>query len=55
MFSFIVLTSIQSSVAASDAKLALFFDWLVFDPKRDNIMSIGKIIFIITFLLPVFL
>lgn len=29
-------------MAASDAKLALFYDWLVFEPERDSIMNIGK-------------
>ena len=37
-----LVLSFQSNATASDAKLALFFDWLVFDDKRDNIMNIGK-------------
>ena len=39
MFNFIF----QSNVAASNAKLALFYDWLFFDPERDSIMNIGRI------------
>lgn len=33
---------LQSNVAASNAKLALFYDWLFFDPERDSIMNIGE-------------
>jgi hypothetical protein len=29
-------------VAAANAKLALFYDWLFYDAERDNIMNIGK-------------
>jgi hypothetical protein len=29
-------------VAASNAKLALFYDWLFFSPEKDSIMNIGK-------------
>jgi len=32
----------QSNVAASNAKLALFYDWLFFNPEKDSIMNIGK-------------
>ena len=32
----------QSNVAASNAKLSLFYDWLFFDPEHDSIMAIGK-------------
>ena len=39
----LVFCVFQSNATASDAKLALFFDWLVFDDKRDNIMNIGKV------------
>ncbi|KAK7115612.1 hypothetical protein V1264_001450 [Littorina saxatilis] len=35
-----LLTTCTSNVAASDAKLALFFDWLFFDATRDSIMNI---------------
>ncbi|GFO40922.1 integrator complex subunit 3 [Plakobranchus ocellatus] len=35
-----LLTTCTSNVAASDAKLALFYDWLFFDPERDSIMNI---------------
>lgn len=31
----------QSNVAASNAKLALFYDWLFFSPEKDSIMNIG--------------
>lgn len=31
----------QSNVAASNAKLALFYDWLFFSPDKDSIMNIG--------------
>ncbi|KFV70776.1 Integrator complex subunit 3, partial [Dryobates pubescens] len=30
----------QSNVAASNAKLALFYDWLFFNPEKDSIMNI---------------
>ena len=33
----------QSNVAASNAKLSLFYDWLFFDPEKDSIMNIGKV------------
>lgn len=32
---------LQSNVAASNAKLALFYDWLFFNPDKDSIMNIG--------------
>ncbi|KAJ1929959.1 Integrator complex subunit 3 [Tieghemiomyces parasiticus] len=35
-----LLRSIKSPVAASNVKLALFYDWLFYDPKLDSIMSI---------------
>ncbi|CAG5134392.1 unnamed protein product, partial [Candidula unifasciata] len=35
-----LLTTCTSNVAASDAKLALFYDWLFFDPEKDSIMNI---------------
>ena len=28
-------------MAASNAKLALFYDWLFFNPEKDSIMNIG--------------
>ena len=34
----------QSNVAASNAKLSLFYDWIYFDPEKDSIMNIGKIV-----------
>lgn len=36
-------TLFQSNVAASNAKLSLFYDWISFDPEKDSIMNIGKI------------
>jgi len=36
-----LLTTCTSSVAASNAKLALFYDWLFFEADKDNIMNIG--------------
>ncbi|PIK62170.1 putative integrator complex subunit 3-like [Apostichopus japonicus] len=35
-----LLTTCTSNVAASNAKLALFYDWLLFNPARGNIMDI---------------
>ncbi|XP_076443477.1 integrator complex subunit 3-like [Babylonia areolata] len=41
-----LLTTCTSNVAASDAKLALFLDWLVFSAERDNIMNIEPAILV---------
>ena len=38
---FFSLFFFQSNVAASNAKLALFYDWLFFSPDKDSIMNIG--------------
>ncbi|NXK76149.1 INT3 protein, partial [Amazona guildingii] len=35
-----LLTTCTSNVAASNAKLALFYDWLFFNPEKDSIMNI---------------
>ncbi|XP_055645503.1 integrator complex subunit 3 homolog [Toxorhynchites rutilus septentrionalis] len=35
-----LLTSCTNAVAQANAKLALFYDWLFFDPLKDNIMNI---------------
>lgn len=35
-----LLTSCTNPTAMANAKLALFYDWLVFDPNKDNIMNI---------------
>lgn len=35
-----LLTSCTNPIAMANAKLALFYDWLVFDPNKDNIMNI---------------
>lgn len=32
----------QTAVSTANAKLALFFDWLFYQPDKDNIMNIGK-------------
>ncbi|XP_008559612.1 integrator complex subunit 3 isoform X2 [Microplitis demolitor] len=41
-----LLTTCTSTVAASNAKLALFYDWLFFDPEKDNIMNIEPAILV---------
>ncbi|XP_064474957.1 integrator complex subunit 3-like [Ornithodoros turicata] len=41
-----LLTTCTSNVAASNAKLALFYDWLFFNPERDNIMNIEPAILV---------
>lgn len=41
-----LLTTCTSNVAASNAKLALFYDWLVYDPEKDNIMNIEPAILV---------
>ncbi|KAM7285580.1 integrator complex subunit 3 [Ixodes scapularis] len=41
-----LLTTCTSNVAASNAKLALFYDWLFFSPDRDNIMNIEPAILV---------
>jgi integrator complex subunit 3 len=41
-----ILSSCTSPVAAANAKLALFYDWLFFDPERDNIMNIEPAILV---------
>ncbi|KAJ2399839.1 Integrator complex subunit 3 [Coemansia sp. RSA 2559] len=43
----ILMRFIRSQVVASNAKLALFYDWLFYDPKADNIMSIEPGVLII--------
>lgn len=35
-----LLTSCTNSTALANAKLALFYDWLFFDPMKDNIMNV---------------
>ncbi|KAK0680337.1 INT3 protein, partial [Pygoscelis papua] len=35
-----LLVRVFSNVAASNAKLALFYDWLFFNPEKDSIMNI---------------
>jgi len=35
-----LLTSCTNPVALTNAKLAVFYDWLHFDPQRDNIMNV---------------
>lgn len=41
-----LLTTCTSNVAASSAKLALFYDWLLFDPEKDSIMNIEPAILV---------
>ncbi|XP_071498846.1 integrator complex subunit 3-like [Diadema antillarum] len=41
-----LLTTCTSNVAASCAKLALFYDWLFFNPARGNIMDIEPAILV---------
>lgn len=41
-----LLTTCTSSVAASNAKLALFYDWLFYNPEKDNIMNIEPAILV---------
>ena len=35
-----IISSCTCNVAAANAKLSLFYDWLFFDPEKDNIMNI---------------
>ncbi|KAJ2498329.1 hypothetical protein GGH96_004421 [Coemansia sp. RSA 1972] len=42
-----LLRFIRSQVVAANAKLALFYDWLFYDPKVDNIMNIEPGVLII--------
>ena len=41
-----LLTTCTNPVAASNAKLALFYDWLFFDSEKDNIMNIEPAILV---------
>lgn len=41
-----LLTTCTSNVAASNAKLALFYDWLFYDQDKDNIMNIEPAILV---------
>lgn len=41
-----LLTTCTSVVAVSNAKLALFYDWLIFDGEKDNIMNIEPAILV---------
>lgn len=41
-----LLTTCTSNVAVSNAKLALFYDWLFFEPDKDNIMNIEPAILV---------
>ncbi|KAJ2761498.1 hypothetical protein H4S06_001174 [Coemansia sp. BCRC 34490] len=43
----ILLRYVRSQVVAANAKLALFFDWLFYDPATDNIMNIEPGVLII--------
>ena len=35
---------LQTAVSTANSKLALFFDWLFYQPDKDNIMNIGNAI-----------
>lgn len=35
-----LLTSCTNQIVLANAKLALFYDWLFFDPQKDNIMNV---------------
>nr|CAD7396344.1 unnamed protein product [Timema cristinae] len=41
-----LITTCTSNVAGSNAKLALFYDWLFFDAEKDNIMNIEPAILV---------
>ncbi|XP_025829891.1 integrator complex subunit 3 homolog [Agrilus planipennis] len=41
-----LLTTCTSTVAVSNAKLALFYDWLFYDSEKDNIMNIEPAILV---------
>ncbi len=41
-----LLTTCTNQVASSNAKLALFYDWLFFNPEKDNIMNIEPAILV---------
>ncbi|XP_074594263.1 integrator complex subunit 3 [Brevipalpus obovatus] len=41
-----ILSSCTSNTAASLAKLSLFYDWLFYDPEKDNIMNIEPAILV---------
>ncbi|XP_058793305.1 integrator complex subunit 3 homolog isoform X5 [Phymastichus coffea] len=41
-----LFTTCTMPVAASNAKLALFYDWLFFEPEKDNIMNIEPAILV---------
>lgn len=37
-----LITTCTSNIALANAKMALFYDWVCYDPKHDNIMNIGR-------------
>ncbi|XP_060581601.1 integrator complex subunit 3-like, partial [Ruditapes philippinarum] len=41
-----LLQTCTSNVAASNAKLSLFYDWIFFDPEKDSIMNIEPAILV---------
>lgn len=41
-----LLTTCTSTTATTNAKLALFYDWLFYDPEKDNIMNIEPAILV---------
>ncbi|CAG0882381.1 unnamed protein product [Cyprideis torosa] len=44
-----LITGCPNPVATQNCKLALFYDWLYYDPERDNIMNIEPAILLINF------
>lgn len=44
-----LLTSCTNPIVSANAKLALFYDWLFFDPLKDNIMNIEPGILVMYF------
>ncbi|XP_050547062.1 integrator complex subunit 3-like isoform X1 [Daktulosphaira vitifoliae] len=41
-----LITSCTSNIALANAKMALFYDWVCYDPKHDNIMNIEPAILV---------
>ncbi|XP_008485624.1 integrator complex subunit 3 homolog, partial [Diaphorina citri] len=47
-----LLTSCTSPVVLANCKLALFYDWLCYDPEKDNIMNIEPAILLMSNSIP---
>ncbi|VVC28913.1 Hypothetical protein CINCED_3A006302 [Cinara cedri] len=41
-----LITTCTSNIALANAKMALFYDWICYDPKHDNIMNIEPAILV---------